>query len=65
MSPLLFWTLTIPPPSRIPSTSSRECRGSMEDTSGALIGSAPGHLYFGVENYKNMNAVEYKHMASV
>ena len=30
-----------------------------------LIGSAPAHLYFGVENYKNMNAVEYKHMASV
>ena len=26
----LFWSLTIPPPSRVPSTSSRECMGSME-----------------------------------
>ena len=26
----LFWSLTIPPPSRVPSTCSRECMGNME-----------------------------------
>lgn len=30
ITPFLFWSLTIPPPSGVPSTSSRECRWSME-----------------------------------